>query len=259
MPKGYAHYRFGVTVLPTMPADARRTIQRFRNLFDAGLYGPDIFYFKAPVVTTKNAYLGIKFHEQTGREFFSRVCRMVRSAHSEGMRAYLYGLLCHYALDSAWHHCFAEKETETTQIEMETELDRLLLEQEGKSLTHAQELSTHLQLTPGECETVAKFYPPATAAEVRSALRNMTNAMKWMATPHAHIRGVMEKGLEKFSPKMRGMLMSEEPNPRCCPWHGEMLECYEGALAHFSELLTQLQALLTYNGALGPEFDEIFG
>ncbi len=259
MPKGYAHYRFGVTVLPAMPADVCRTIQRFRNLFDAGLYGPDIFYFKAPVVTTKNAYLGIKFHEQTGREFFSRVCRMVRSERSEGTRAYLYGLLCHYALDSAWHRQFAEKETEATQIEMETELDRLLLAQEGKSLACVQITCAQLQLTPGECETVAKFYPPATGAEIRSALRNMTNAMKWMATPHAHIRSVMEKGLEKVSPQMRGMLMSEEPNPRCSQWYGEMLECYEGAITLFLELLIQLQALLTYNGALGSEFDEIFG
>ena len=74
MPSVYAHYRFGVALLPTMPADARRTIQRFRSLFEVGLHGPDIFYYGSPIEKTKTGFLGIKFHEQTGREFFQRVC-----------------------------------------------------------------------------------------------------------------------------------------------------------------------------------------
>ena len=45
MPSTYAHYRFGVAMLPGLPGDVRRTIGRFRRLFDVGLHGPDIFYF----------------------------------------------------------------------------------------------------------------------------------------------------------------------------------------------------------------------
>ncbi len=43
MPSTYAHYRMGAALLPMLPADVRRVIQRFRRLFDVGLHGPDIF------------------------------------------------------------------------------------------------------------------------------------------------------------------------------------------------------------------------
>ena len=71
MPSTYAHYRFGVGLLPTMPGDVRRTIQRFRRLFDVGLHGPDIFYYQSALSKAASRFLGVKYHEQTGKDFFS--------------------------------------------------------------------------------------------------------------------------------------------------------------------------------------------
>ena len=45
MPSSYAHYRFGKQILAQMPADVKRSIQRFRRMFDMGLQGPDIFFY----------------------------------------------------------------------------------------------------------------------------------------------------------------------------------------------------------------------
>lgn len=78
MPSTYAHHRFGTALLRTMPGDVRRTISRFPRLFDVGLQGPDIFYYSSPLLKTNTSFLGIRFHEQTGQEFFQRVCRVVR-------------------------------------------------------------------------------------------------------------------------------------------------------------------------------------
>ena len=89
MPSTYAHYRFGVALLPTLPGDVRRTIQRFRRLFDVGLHGPDFFFFQPAFIKSSPRFLGIKFHEQSGKEFFQRVCRAVRLERSEAAQAYL--------------------------------------------------------------------------------------------------------------------------------------------------------------------------
>ena len=43
MPANYAHYRFGKLVLQEMPPQTKRLVQRFRRLFEVGLYGPDFF------------------------------------------------------------------------------------------------------------------------------------------------------------------------------------------------------------------------
>ena len=95
MPAIYAHYRMGVALLPTMPADVRRTIQRFRRLYDVGLHGPDIFFYHNPLMHTSIGALGSKIHAQTGREFFQRACRIARLEKSEAAQAYIYGVLCH--------------------------------------------------------------------------------------------------------------------------------------------------------------------
>lgn len=44
MPANYAHYRFGKQLLSGMCPNDRRSIQRFRRLYDMGLHGPDIFF-----------------------------------------------------------------------------------------------------------------------------------------------------------------------------------------------------------------------
>ena len=63
MPAHYAHYRFGCQLLPTLPANVRRPIQRFRRLFDMGLQGPDLFFYHN--ILTDDA---LKKLAQQGRE-----------------------------------------------------------------------------------------------------------------------------------------------------------------------------------------------
>ena len=45
MPSLYAHNRFGRQLLPGLPADVRRPIQRCHSLYDMGLQGPDFFFY----------------------------------------------------------------------------------------------------------------------------------------------------------------------------------------------------------------------
>ncbi len=261
MPSTYAHYRFGVTLLQTLPADVRRTIGRFRRLFDVGLHGPDIFYYSAPWPKAGLMTLGVQYHEQTGQEFFQRICRLVRLERSEAAQAYLYGVLSHYCLDSLSHPYIEEQAgiCGANHLEIETEFDRYLLEKDGKVPPHTQDLSPHLQLTPGEWETVARFYPPATAANVRDGLRGMTRFIKLVTVPEGPRRTVVEKGFLLVAKEFSGLVMTTSANPRCSYLNPMLLEQYEKALSRFPEMLSQLQAHMTYSGTLGEDFQRIFG
>lgn len=261
MPSTYAHYRMGVALLPTFPADIRRTIQRFRRLFDVGLHGPDIFFHYNPIFPNAVRALGSKFHQQTGREFFMRLCRVARLENSEAAQAYIYGALCHYALDSVCHPFIEEQAavSHATHSEIETEFDRFLLDLDGKRPPESQNLSPHLRLTPGECETVAKFYPPATPRQIQDSLRNMAGQIKLLATPDGARRKALEKSMALLGPHVRGQLMTIGPNRKCCQLNQPLLEKYDRAVAEFPELFNQIQAHITYNGILGEEFTKIFG
>ena len=148
MPSTYAHHRFGTALFRTMPGDVRRTISRFPRLFDVGLQGPDIFYYSSPLLKTNTSFLGIRFHEQTGQEFFQRVCRVVRADKSEAAKAYLFGVLCHYCLDSVCQSFIAEHAqlSGVPHLEIETEFDRFLLEKDGKELLTIRHCTDSLAL-----------------------------------------------------------------------------------------------------------------
>lgn len=261
MPATYAHYRLGVALLPTMPADVRRTIGRFRRMFDVGLHGPDIFFYHNIPFPTKAGKLGSKFHKQTGREFFQRLCRMARLEKSEAALAYIYGALCHYALDSVCHP-FVEEQVQkgpASHTEIESEFDRYLLDLDGKKPPESQDLSQHMRLTPGECSAVAKFYPPASSRQVQESVRNMAKYTKLLATPEGARRALLRKGINLLGPKIAGVLMTTGPNPRCTHMNQQLLELYHRAMETFPELLNQLQAHMTYNGLFGDEFTKLFG
>ena len=260
MPGIYAHYRFGAAVLASLPADIRRSIQRFRRLFDVGLHGPDLFYNFYPVGSDRSL-LGIKYHEQTGRTFFAHACRSIRMSRGEAASAYLYGVLCHYVLDSTMHPFISltAGECGVTTLEIETELDRYLLELDGKLPPNGQKLTQHLKLTEGECETVASFYPPATEKTVRKALQSTVMLTRLLMNPTGLGGAVAKATVNLLGKPASGMLMTAKANPACAHLDGPLLELYEEALVRFPDYLTQIQAHLTYNAILDEDFDRPFG
>ena len=261
MPSTYAHYRFGTGLLPNMPADIRRTIQRFRQLFDMGLHGPDIFYFSVPPFQSGIRFLSVKFHEQSGREFFKRVCRAVRMERSEAALAYLCGVLCHYCLDAMCHPMVDEwaKEANLSQMEIEAEFERFLLAKDGSFPPNGQELTRHMQLTPGECDTVAKFYVGANARNVRDCVNNMARITKLITTPEGTRRTLVAKGISILDKDLTDFLIPTQPSPRCAHLDEPLLALYQQAQEIFPRLLTQLLSHIAHNALLGEDFSPIFG
>lgn len=261
MPGNYAHYRFGAELLKSMPADVRRTVNRHRALYDVGLHGPDIFFYYDPTRKTSQAALGSKVHHQTGREFFTRICKRHRLEPSEPARAYLYGLLAHYCLDQVCHP-FIHTHTDEGPIghtELETEFDRYLLDKDGKRPPHTQDCSRHLALSPEQCALAAGFYPGTTAKHVEQSLRNMAGAARMLAAPDGLPRKALKLGIDLAARQFREYYMTAGPNPTCAHLDGELEQLYGLALRLYPELLRQITANLTCSVPLGRDFEPEFG
>lgn len=261
MPSNYAHYRFGAAMLGIMPGDIRRTAKRFRRLYDVGLHGPDLFFYYNPLRRNQIGILASQTHAQSGREFFGRICRNLRLDPSEEAEAYLYGVLCHYALDAACHPFVVEQDRQgiADHIEIETEFDRFLLELDGKIPPENQDLSPHLTLAPGEYAQVTRFYPGVTERVVERSLKHMALAAKAFSVRGSMKRNFLKNTLGLAGVEYRGFVMHREPNPQCCRLNELLLERYNKAQTQFPELLLQLSAHLTYNAPLGAEFASNFG
>lgn len=257
MPFNYAHYRFACEQLKTVPFHVRSTVNKYRQLYDVGLHGPDIFMCGG----SKLRRLSQMIHDQSGREFFPRVVRALRLEPSEKANAYLYGLLTHYCLDSCCHPFVNERAAlgPAGHVEIESEFDRYLLELDGKVPTDSQDLSRHIRLDTEGCRVAARFYPPVTASQVGSCVSVMALFAKVLAIPKGPGRELMKKTLGITGEYLPRFFMTDGPNPRCAELNLPLMERYTQAQSRFEGMLRQLLAHMDHNAPLGAEFDGIFG
>ena len=259
MPSIYAHYRFGAQLIATMPPKAQRTVGRFRQLFDMGLHGPDLFDYQGPLIPG-GGKLRDKFHAQSGQAFFQHICRNLRLRSSEGAMAYLYGLLAHYALDSLTSPYISRmaKKEKLSKQEICTEFDRYLLILDGKKPPHLQDLSGHMKLTPGECETVAALYPHVRSGAVKKSVEHMAAVTRLLALPQGSKRQWLDKGARVLMPQVAGRLMAVHPNHSCDAMNTDLQRLYNLATDRYPLLMEQIHNHLRRNAPLGPDFSVPF-
>lgn len=255
MPASYAHYRFGKLLLPSLPANVRQTIQRFRRMYDMGLQGPDFFFYFNPFMHTSTGELGKTFHRQTGQEFFPAACQ---AATSDAARAYLYGLLGHYCLDSLCHPFINRLVTigEARHVPLESQFERFLLVLDGEISPETYNMSKKLRLTRGECMSVAGFYPGSTGSKVAVGIRSMAFFTGFLS--HANRKLPMQI-LQKLAPSLHDFRIPPEESEDLAPYIRELYDLYCQALEHYPHLLTQLENHLKTGEGFGEEFAPDFG
>jgi len=255
MPASYAHYRFGKQLLPALPADARQCIQRFRRMYDMGLHGPDIFFFYNPLMKNPVGELSGKFHSQTGRDFFPAACAQ---AGTEAAKAYLYGLLAHYCLDSVCHPFVQQKLNggEATHTALESEFDRYLLVRDKEPSPHTFDMSKHFRVTRGECVTAATFYPGATGGSVSRSIRLMGFFIRLLCHPNQKLRTAV---LKKTKPSLISYSIPSKENPALAIYVRELHDLYSQATERYPILLQQLLEHLQKEEPFGEDFSPNFG
>ena len=258
MPSIYAHTRFGDEAAKYLPEQQRLSVQRFRRLYTVGCSGPDFFFFYWPMLKTKLGKLGIGFHRQSGKEFFENAAQLLRQNPSEGGRAYLFGVLCHYCLDSVCHPMIREvsREGDPGHVELETEFDRHLLTKDGRVPAHLQNIGFKSRLTWGECVTIASFYPPASAYTVRIGVGTMSIVYRALAMKNRELLLRLFKLGGEYPSQL---VMYSRPNHRCQPLMEPLEQLYGQALERYSELAAQLLRCLETGEPLGEEFNPSFG
>lgn len=255
MPANYAHYRFGKLALPTLPAEARQCIGRFRRMYDIGLHGPDILFYYNPVMDTAVGQLGHRYHTYSGQRFFAEACKQ---ADSEAARAYLYGLLGHYCLDSACHPYVNQLVSigEARHIALESQLERRLLAADGEASPATFDMSSRLRLTRGECMTVSQFYPNATGANISRSMKLMRLCTHFLASPK---RAQRERLLNRVKPELCDILIPETENEDLTLYVDELVQLYSQALERYPRMLEQLLAHIETGEPLGEAFAPAFG
>ena len=149
MPAAFAHDLYGRKVYMEADSVIKRIIKKERYCFLLGVHGPDILFFYKALGKNKVNQKGVRMHGEPAAKLMERGRMLVREAETKEERdemiAYLMGVACHFCLDNRVHAYVnaEEKRTGITHSEIETELERRLLEREHMRPLHSN-LTCHL-------------------------------------------------------------------------------------------------------------------
>lgn len=113
--------------------------------------------------------MGSRIHNESGAKFFVHAAKALHTHDQyEKHLAYVYGVLCHFALDEICHGYVeqAVKETGLAHIAVEGELDRKLMIMNGENPV-SRRLTGHIVPSMKNAIIIKDFYRGITAKEVK--------------------------------------------------------------------------------------------
>lgn len=175
MPAIYAHYSFGRKVFEKLPVSLKRIVSRYREEYCAGLQGPDFLFFYNPFKSNPYGDLGNQIHDENGSVFLERAVKILNITGIDSPEgAYILGFICHFMLDSSCHGFVEQmvRETGVSHSLQETELDRYMLERDGKN---ALKYPVHRLIGVSQelAETISVFYKGVSTYTVRVSQERM--------------------------------------------------------------------------------------
>lgn len=282
MPSIYAHQKFGNDVLPLLPETVRKRIAEHSDLYHIGLQGPDIFFYYHPLSWGDVPKYGNRMHELSGHQFFGNALERwyglpentaEEQERKKAARAYLYGVLCHYTLDSSCHK-FIDETAEagiTSHAELEGDYDRHLIAAEGRNPV-CEVVTRQFHPSRSAAEAIAVFYPEMNAEIVEEALRSCVSFQRLLLCRHDAKRNFIYavlKLLGKYD-SLHPHIMNKEPDPDCQEAERTLDGLRERACTRAVSLITALDGRIEEtpeeearkqcrNFADSPEYDRDFG
>ena len=260
LPTTYAHYRFGKDVLERLPSETQELISRNRDLYDFGVHGPDLLFYYKPLSKNHVTRTGYRDHERTGRDFFTEASANALAAPDrEAALSYLYGVLCHFALDRCCHPYVAEKELEgVSHSTIEASFDRYLLLRDGLDPVTSK-VTAHLHPSRKSAGVIALFYPFLTVEEVFQAENQMLLFLNALIAKGPK-RSLLLRTMRLAGKSSLGNLfIPYEQVPECTDSDRILYNHYKEALVLSDDLFREMDGVLYGSGDFGPGYDHTFG
>ncbi|MGM9940375.1 MAG: zinc dependent phospholipase C family protein [Bulleidia sp.] len=164
MPAATTHVAFARDVL-RLDAQVNRLV-RNRQMYLLGSQGPDLLFFsRASILPGSLKKYGNLMHEHKIYEIIHYFENYAKN--DPDLTSYLYGYLCHYALDSTAHPlvyavtsslCQNSKDRENeTHVGLEAEIDVWIMHQRGKDVS-AYDVYRDLKVSPSCTRKLARMY-----------------------------------------------------------------------------------------------------
>lgn len=263
MPSTYAHYRMGQEVRKELDGTERNIVEAYPELFLIGLHGPDILFYYHPLTDNRVNRIGYKIHARPGREFFESALQVVRRNSGKNVYlAYLYGFLCHFALDETCHGYIDEKIAASgiSHTEIEAEFDRMLMAVDGFDPVRHR-LTGHIVPSMENAKVIQAFFEGADSRQVQKALKGMIFYNNLLVAPSKGKRFLINALLKVTGNyrEMHGLMINYEANPKCDDSTRNLYALYQEAKNLAVSLIHEYREYLEGQADFNPIYDYTFG
>ncbi|MGN1181290.1 MAG: zinc dependent phospholipase C family protein [Suilimivivens sp.] len=263
MPTTYAHYRMGQEVRQSLKEEEKTVIEEYPELFLIGLHGPDIFFYYKPLSANKIRQIGNDMHERAGKDFFEPAANVVR--HNSGNHAYLsyvYGFICHFALDVTCHGYVDEKIAASgiSHTEIEAELDRMLMGKDGYDPVSYRPTG-HIVPSPENAQIIQAFFEGVDSTQVLGTLKGMVTYLNLLVAPSKAKRFLINTVLRLSGnyQNLHGLVINYKANSDCDDSTKELFRRYGEAKSLAVSLINEYKEYLDGRKDLNQIYNYTFG
>lgn len=263
MPSTYAHYKFGQDVKKSINGIEKNIVERYPELYNIGLHGPDILFYYNPLFSNHVNQIGYGMHSQKGKIFFQNAARVIKmSGGDERHLAYLYGYICHFALDVTCHGYIEEKieKSGISHGEIEVEFDRQLMVMDGYNpIKH--KLTDHIIADDQNACVIKDFYEKVSSRQIEKALLGMIKNNNLLLAPSIVKRSLIY-GILRLTgnyKEMHGLIVNYKKNEACNDSTERLMDLYSKAQWLAFRLINGYKTYLSGLSELDPVYEYTFG
>lgn len=253
MPAAYAHYIFGKKVWNRLPDSEKETIRQGKDAFLLGLHGPDLLFYYYPIGKNRINQQGSHMHKELAAEFFDKGREEYRKGRDQVLKAYLYGFLCHFILDSECHPYvnYYMEEHQLGHLEIETEFDRYLMELDG--LDPLEYVPIHHLISRAHTrEQISRMFQDVTPAQIHTCICQFRLVLKFFVC-RSPVKRIVMKTLSRVTGQDKnigGLIMDGRVHPECGESDWFLEERLEQAVKLAAEEIEHYDRVLEQGGLL---------
>ena len=245
MPTTYAHWRFGDTVSKELPEDLKKTVDQYRDLYDFGVHGPDIFFYYKCLKGNDVNRFGDVLHETSMKEILETFKKNFEaSSNKEASLAYILGFLAHFTLDSYVHGYVDLKAEEEgpSHGKIESQYDRHLLIRDGYDPVTTS-VTTSLHPSYFNAAVIAQLFGKYSDKEMYDVLKDMKFYLDLLKDDSDVKRWVLEKFMKAA---------------KTYSYLDLLIKYFDKAAEHYPLLVSSMMSYLNSEAELDPYFQNHF-
>lgn len=263
MPSTYAHFKFGQEIYKRLPESIKKSVDLSPQLFAAGQHGPDILFYYNVLKSNPVNRIGYGMHAKPAADFFVSALSVLRDPEDDAAeRAYIYGFVCHFMLDSCvhWYVEDAISEYGVPHTSIEADFDRMLMEEDGLDPVRHMTAS-HIIPSQENAAAIAKFFPQLSARHILKSLKDMRFYSNLIVCRSALKRRAMLAALKMLGhyDTIGGMIIRPKADERCRISTPVLKRLFDTALDEAEKYLKEFENAIETGKPLSERFYRTFG